>query len=263
MQILMLSRFYYPHVGGVEKHIHEISKRLIKKGHKIHIIKTSYPKIKFIGLLVVWFQLFKQIGLIRKSDIVHIHDVFIWYLPFRFLFPRKKVFITHHGGQAVYPILKKEIIMKRLASKLSNGTICIGRFIPKHFKVSCDAISYGAVQIPNAGKKENRIVWLGRLEEETGVLKVLEEMKKYNNYKIDFCGDGPLKKECKKAGTVHGFVDPGPFLKKAKICYPVGYLSALEAMANKCKIKVVWNNKLKKDYWQMTPFYRFIKDEDI
>ncbi len=123
MQILMLSRFYFPHVGGVEKHIHEISKRLTKKGHKIEVIRVNYPKIKFIGLFVIWFQFIKQIRLIRKSDIVHIHDVFIWYLPFRLLFPRKKVFITHHGGQAVFPIPIKEIFIKRLASKLSNGTI--------------------------------------------------------------------------------------------------------------------------------------------
>ena len=27
-------------------------------------------------------------------------------------------------------------------------------------------------------------------------------------------------------------------------------------------IKVVWNNKLKKDYWQLTPFYKYIKSED-
>lgn len=279
----MISNFYDPRIGGVEKHIEEISKRLTNKNFKIiiltekhspelkseekkggiRIFRIKYPKIKFFGLSIIWINLLKNLGEIRKSNIVHIHDVFVWYFPFRFLFPNKKIFITHHGGQAKYPIPKKEIFFKRLASRLSSGTICVGGFIPIHFGLKCNSVIYGATKLKKTSKKEKRIVWVGRLEEETGIKKALKEMKKMKNYRIDFCGDGPLRNECEKAGTVHGFTDPLPFLKKAKICYPVGYLSCLEAMANKCEVRVVWENKLKKDYWQMTPFYKYIKNKDV
>ncbi len=285
MKVVFFTNFYYPHIGGVEKHVEKVGGQLIKKGYKLQIVtskhesklkskefykgvkihRINYPKVKYIGLLSVWLWLLKNISLIKESDIVHIHDVFIWYLPFRFLFPRKKVFITHHGGQAIYPVSKKEIFMKQLATKLSSGTICIGKFISKYYNLSSDVISYGAVNIPKTRKKEKKVVWVGRLEKETGILKALKEMKKYKRkgYKIDFCGDGPLKKECEKVGSVHGYVNPMPFLAKAKVCFPVGYLSALEGMASKCKIKVVWNNKLKEDYWKLTPFWKYIKNEDI
>ena len=281
----MISSFYYPHVGGVEKHVKGIceifSTKKIKiklltskydsnlkskeKVDNVDVFRISYPKIKFIGLLSIWLQLLKNIQLIKESDIVHIHDVFIWFLPFRFIFPRKKVFITHHGGQARYPMSKKEIVLKRIASKLSSGTICIGKFIPKYFGVSSDIISYGAVDIPKLARKEKKVVWIGRLEKETGILKALEEMKKYKKlgYKINFCGDGPLRKECERVGKVHGYVDPTKLLSKAKVCFPVGYLSALEAFSNKCIVKVVWTNKLKKDYWQLTPFWKYIQNKDV
>ena len=94
-----------------------------------------------------------------------------------------------------------------------------------------------------------KIVFIGRLEEDTGVLKFLDWLDKNGGYRVDFCGDGLLRKECEKYGKVHGFCDPKPFLKKAKICVPGGYLSFIEARQMGCKIKVFTNNILKKDYW--------------
>jgi len=39
----MVTPYYPPHVGGIEYHVKNISKNLIKRGHKISIL-TSYPK---------------------------------------------------------------------------------------------------------------------------------------------------------------------------------------------------------------------------
>jgi len=125
MRILFFSRLFYPHIGGVETHLLNLSNELIKRGFdvviitsrfdktlssceekgKLKILRIDYPEIKFLGLFVIWFNLiFKHFNLINHADIIHIHDVFIWYLPFRLLFPRKdNVFITFHGYPS-YPL---------------------------------------------------------------------------------------------------------------------------------------------------------------
>lgn len=96
----------------------------------------------------------------------------------------------------------------------------------------------------------HKIVFIGRLEEDTGVLQFLEWLVTNGpGLKVDFVGDGQLRSECEKYGKVHGFVDPQPFLKKAKICVPGGYLSYIEAKQAGCEIMSFSNNPLKKDYW--------------
>lgn len=105
-------------------------------------------------------------------------------------------------------------------------------------------------------KIENLIVFVGRLEKDTGILEFLDWLEKNSKYKIEFCGDGPLRKECEKYGLVHGFTDPAPYYKKAEYCIPGGYLAALEGLTYGCKLKLFWNNKIKEDYWKMSPFVR-------
>lgn len=96
---------------------------------------------------------------------------------------------------------------------------------------------------------ESNVVFVGRLEKDTGILEFLKWLDKNPKYSVDFIGDGVFRKKCEKFGNVHGFTNPVPFMKKAKICVPGGYLSYIEAVQFGCKIKVFPNSSLKKDYW--------------
>lgn len=259
MNVLILSRRVWPEVGGVEKHIRETSKILTSKGFRLKIISEKdikYPKIKFIGILYIWFWFLKNIKLIQRSDIVHIHDVFIWYLPFRFIFPNKKVFITFHGWEGKYPIPIKNIIFKRIANKLVNGSIAVGHYIEKWYGIKADYVTYGGTNLikSKTKKEKNSIVFVGRLEKDTGIIKLFNFLNKNPKYKVEFCGDGTLRSECGKYGIVHGFCDPGKYYKKASIVFASGYLTALEALSYDCKLMVGWDNPLKRDYWQLSPF---------
>ncbi len=256
MKILFLARHKLPHVGGVERHIERITKSLRKRRHKIIIVSKEnikYPHVKFLGLFYIWFWLFKNRGLIEQSNIIHCHDVFIWYLPFRFIYPSKPVYTTFHGWEGIYPIPLKNILIKRLSAYLSWGNICVGKYIEKYYGIRADIITYGGIEKTGnlrIEKIKNLIVYVGRLEKDTGVPQFLKWLKGNKKHKIDFCGDGSLRKECEKYGVVHGFVDPKPFLARAEHCVPGGYLSYIEAKSYECKIKVFWNNPLKKDYWR-------------
>ncbi len=284
MRILFLSHYFFPHIGGVEKHVLFLSKELVKKGHSvtiltekfdpklkstvtvngIKIIRFDYPRRKFAGLFFIWLFIWGKRSLFMKSEVIHIHDVFVWYLPFKFLFPNKKIYTTIHGYEPENPFSWFSVFQKKVAIKLSSGTIGVGKFLEKYMGVKFDAIIYGGTNIPKEEKKEkNKIVFIGRLSKDTGVLKFLEFLKINKKFKAVFVGDGELRNKCEKYGKVYGFVDPEKFLRKAEYAVPGGYLSLLEAIAGRCKIKVFWDSKLKKDYWQMSPMYKFILNGDL
>lgn len=289
MKIVFLSPYFYPHVGGVEKHAYVLAERLMKKGHSVVVITKKHdkklksyeehdairiyrfnqPRIKYIGLLFTWIWMLLHINLVLKSDIIHCHDVFIWYLPFRFLIPKKSVFTTFHGWEGRYPIPFINIIHKKIAAKFSTRTLGIGKFISKYYKVKIDNISYGAVITPKVDKNKirNQIVYVGRLDPDTGLLiflTVLDLLKQVKDirFSVDFCGDGILKSQCIKYGKVHGFVDPTPFLSKARFCFASGYLTILESLANKCVVLTGYDNDLKKDYYLDTPFSGWINSSN-
>ncbi len=274
MKILFFSRFYYPHVGGVEKHITEISQELVKKGHKVTIITTKYsndlvdteiknsakiirfnqPGIKYLGIINTWIWLFKNRSFIKESDIVHIHDVFIWYWPFKIICPRKKVYVTNHGQWGNYPISFSDNLQKKISSYLSSGVISIGEYIDKNYGIQSDIISYGATSSLYSNElKKDVILYVGRLDKNVPILSSLKSFRKSKS-KIIFCGDGKLKDECAKYGEVLGFVDPKPYYKKAKYVFASGYLTILEALSNKCLVFMTYQNPLQKDYYELTPF---------
>lgn len=255
MNILFLSRYKWPHVGGVEKHVGEVSSSLSSRGNKLTTIsekEIKYPHIKILGLFYIWSWLFKSRDLIKRSDIVHCHDVFIWYLPFRFFYPNKPVYTTFHGWEGIFPIPIKNILLKRLAAKLSRGNICVGHYIEKYYGIKANLITYGGAKKINnkrVKKEKDLITFIGRLEKDTGVNEFMKWLNKNKKYTVNFVGDGSLGKECEKYGKVLGFIDPAPLLIKSEICVPGGYLGYIEAKSYGCKIMTFYNNQLKKDYW--------------
>ena len=158
-KVLLLARLYLPHIGGVEKHIEKISEKLSKK-YNISLITHKYdPRLKDFEIIkgvsvyrlpnvekfAVWRWLFFHLSLLKSADIIHIHDVFYWYLPFRLLFPFKKVFMTFHGYEGADAPNWKQIFWHRLAALLTQGNICIGGFHQKYYGVKPTFVSYGAV----------------------------------------------------------------------------------------------------------------------
>ena len=292
MIILFLARLFYPHIGGVEKHVMEISKRLVARGHKVIVITEELPGVSLPkketpknGIEIyripvvpegrskkfrIWLWLFKNKHVIKKSDVVHCHDVFFWYLPFRFLYPRKPVFTTFHGYES-YPITKKAIIIRKISEKLSLGNICIGDFIKKWYGTNPDFVSYGAVDTKALplirGSKRGLIkqsaVFVGRLDNQTGILTYNETFKelrkKYPKFEFLIVGDGPSKDLIDKQAKVIGFQkDPEKYFKDHRFAFVSRYLSILEAMAAKRVVFAVYDNQVKEDYLKMAPFAKFI-----
>ena len=308
MTILFLSRLFYPHIGGVEKHVLEVGKRLVEMGHKVIVITEKYQsegegakvmgeidgieihridfgekilpfdwfRVKF-KKFQIWWWLWQHKELIEKADIVHCHDVFFWYLPFRFLFSKKPVYTTFHGYEGNNLPSKKAIFMHKLAEKLSNGNICVGDYIKKWYRTTSDYVTYGGVDVhlggaevvassPSEvlkGQAKLRILFIGRLEKDTGVhiyLKVLDILKqKEIKFKFEACGDGTLRRIVMKYGKVYGFVkDVSKYIDRSDFVFTSSYLSIFEAISRGKIVFSVFENKLKEDYLKLSPFAKWI-----
>lgn len=83
---------------------------------------------------------------------------------------------------------------------------------------------------------------------------------------LDVYGDGALKSESIKYSKAHklsvnfkGFVvNASDFIKDYEYIFCSRYLGMLEGMALQKPIFAVYNNEIKKDYLQMTPFAKYI-----
>jgi glycosyltransferase involved in cell wall biosynthesis len=280
-KILIITPSFFPNLGGVERHVLETTNYLVRKKYSIKIIteqkndsnyfekksgfeiyRFSYPKKKFLGLLTIWWKIFKRYyKFIKEADVIHIHDIFVWYLPFRLIFWRKPVVTTFHGWEGVFPLPQKNKLWRRLGVWLSNKTIAVGKYLEKYYSFKADLIIYGGVHVPkNRFEKEQLLLYVGRLNYDTGLPILLRSLRD-NPWKgkVVFCGDGVLKDQASMFGEVVGFRNPIPYLKKAKIVFAGGYLSILEAFAYRCLVIAAYGNPLKRDYFSLSPMGRFIQ----
>ncbi len=285
MKVLFLTRRFYPEIGGVEKHVLEVSKRLVARGHNITVVAENYHsvdqsdtqyikskqpvkstriayfernKIRIHRLNVgadnrfkkfrIWLGMLGITREIRDADIVHCHDVFFWYLPFRFLFPGKKVFTTFHGYEG-FPVTKKEIIIRKISELLSHGTISVGSFIKKWYGANSDYVIYGGVDVPRKTKKISapKAICFERLGDKTSISTYLKAAAliraKIPNFSLELVNNDPIV-------TKH--------LIEFRYSFVSGYLSILESLAAKKMVFAVYDNPLKKDYLEITPFKSFI-----
>lgn len=288
MNILFFSRLFYPHIGGVEKHVLEISKILIEKGHKIVVVTELYDKrldsketvegIKIYRIpnlkegwfkkIKIWKWLLTHKDLIMSADVIHCHDVFFWYFPFIFLFPKKSIYTTFHGYEG-YPISKKNILIRRISERLSKGSIGIGSFMNKWYGTKPDYVTYGGVNIANMKyeiskiKNKDSALFIGRLDEQTGIQTYVNAIrlirKKIPGFELLVVGDGKFKKNIKKDIQVLGFQEsPEKYFDRYRFAFVSRYLSIFEAMASKRLVFSVYDNPLKRDYLQMAPFSKLI-----
>ncbi len=286
MTILFFTRLFYPHTGGVETHALEIGKFLVKDGHTVIVVTEnhSWPVIDSVeGIKVyrmpvgkdnwfkkfrIWSWLWKHRKLIKKADVIHCHDVFFWYLPFRFLFPTKPVYTTFHGHEMKFPPAKKAIIVRKMSEKLSWGNICVGKYLQKWYGTKPTLVTDGAI----VARKEShvktiqgkiQIVFIGRLDPDTGIstyLHMLDLLKsKHRDFSFEVCGDGSLREDAEQYGRVHGFVqNVTDFISRADIVFASSQLSIMEALLGKRIVFAAYDNELKKDLLSLAHFGKWI-----
>lgn len=229
-------------------------------------IPSKFKKFK------IWYLLYRHRHLFKDADIVHCHDVFIWYLPFRFFYFNKKVFTTFHGYETHFPPHPNAIKVRQLSKHLSYGTINVGDFIKKWYGTIPDYVVYGGVkevsstkyQVSSIKKFEKlKILIVGRLEKDIGVQVYKDTLRKLKQKGIKFsltvCGDGTYRQDFEKYGTVVGFSsERNKYMKAADVIFASSYLSMLESLSFGKSVFAAYTNPLKHDYLRMSPFNTYI-----
>jgi len=292
MNILMLAWLFWPHVGGVERHVEQVGRILVERGHRVKVTTVRHDhglplEEKHRGIEIYRYPkqrldrwerkrvarwLFAHRHLVRWADIVHCHDFYTfnyWYSPLLLRYPLKPVYLTFHGFEESFPLWRKDVMMRRLDTHLTRGNISIGEFIPKWYRTRYTYISYGGVEVPSEVSPlpdGDRALFVGRLAPDTGVLlyiKALVHLRREYGLQLplDICGDGPLRRTIGDTASrhdldvvFHGFVRyPERYLAGTKYAFTSSYLAILEAMAWRRPVFAVYQNPLKRDYLLLMP----------
>ena len=220
MKIAMIGQKGIPaESGGIEKHVEEIAKRLVRDGHEVTVYcrphyslyeSNEYQGIKLIHkhsfnskhLDAITHTLICSLDTCFKSyDIVHYHAIGPATLSFIPRLAGKKVVVTVHGldwQRAKWGLLAKLYLKmgERASAFIPNHTIVVSRVLKSYYKkkygVETSAITNG-VSIPeilpaqmirklglNKGKY---VLFLARLVPEKGCHHLLEAWKKIDSDK--------------------------------------------------------------------------------
>lgn len=280
MNIVMIARLFWPHGGGVETHVYKLSQKLIADGHSVTVVteqfgeklplEETYDGITIARLpfsflrdkLATWQWMWQQRRLFLEAEVVHVHDVFWWYLPLRLFFWKQPVHTTFHGYEGVEPPKWKAVVHRKVVEWLSRKTICVGDFMRKWYTAKPDAVTYGAadwLELVNPEKegKPKTAVYFGRLAADAGVMSYVRAMERLGSeWKLDVYGDGPQRHEIEhymRAHTVNVQISPwndqmSIIIGNYRYAFVSRYLAMIEAMQAKRLVVAVYNNEIKRDY---------------
>jgi glycosyltransferase involved in cell wall biosynthesis len=300
LKVVHLTRSYWPNVGGVETHLFHLIPELTKDNIKQAIIteqtnlpipdqeKNSKILVKRIATLnhqsswkyklLIWLGIAKNFNLLFDADVIHIHDVFWWLLPFWLILKMagKRMYITFHGYEGDDKPSAKQIFWHRFAGNLTAGNICVGDFHQKWYGVKPTYVTYGAVSHPIGRQqlsKSFQLIHVGRLAHDNGILEYLQAIKILSGQGIsvhlDSYGNGPLLQTCqnyvkkhKLNVTFHGWIQPSEiYYQKYNLAFVSRYLAILESLAAGVPVIAHYNNQIKHDYLQLSPFAKWITIE--
>lgn len=288
-KVLFVTPSYYPSLGGVEKHVNKISQSLLSRVNVeiltictdsnlscnevidgVIVKRKKIIKARGINMLILPLFSLRNVRYFLKQDIIHAHDWLMFYyiiLPILPLLKLKgiKIHITFHGWEGVFPPKRKAIFFRWIAELCTNKSIAIGEFIPKWYRmIKKPIIIYGGcsdeIQI-DSYKDSNLFIFVGRLENDSGIKYALEHFLKLQRSNEDFrlvvLGDGSLLRNLQlnfdDEQTIEFLGNKNSrvvtdFMRRAQFCYTSGYLGIIEAMFARCQVISSFSNDLKKDY---------------
>ena len=155
MNILIFAAYYHPHIGGYERNIHEMAKRLVQKGHKVAVVTCGKGdwSIDYEGIFIHrleyydmlnntfpvpkfnWFnsETMRYMMAEIKWDVVSTQTRFFIISLFGCLFAKiKHIPLVHTERGTCHSVVSNPIV--RLLSRMYDHTI--GSYIVRSAKVN-------------------------------------------------------------------------------------------------------------------------------
>ncbi len=235
MKILMVSPSYYPNIGGIEKHVQEVSERLVKKHHEVIVLCVdstlkNIKEEKINGVNVIRCPGFAPKGNYHVSkvlynkikeldyDIMHCHGYNSATTPLAILANNKECIVTFHsGGMGLWinNFLHLPYIMLMFFIKHNiNKFICVSNFEKRRFSrklcikedkimVIENGLDFNEFKNLNRIKSDkNLIISVGRLSKYKGFQHVIrgfaEAYKENKSLRLEILGKGDYEDNLKK-----------------------------------------------------------------
>ncbi len=259
MKIVQVCPRYYPHIGGVETHVKELSEILVKMGNEVEVVCTysSYrlPKKEIINGVKItrfWalapeeaYYLSPEMYFYLKDlkyDVMHAHSYHSFPALFAAFAKKKRFIFTPHTFGFPKGLIKKSLhtIYKPVGSyifKSADKIISTAQFeknwLIKTFKIPESKLSYiplpiNLVDTPdkNHDRTITKIAYFGRLSREKNIKVLISAFKiikqQRNNCSLFIAGDGPLRKNLEDFGKTVGDVNFLGRLSNAEMNYFLG-----------------------------------------
>ena len=223
LKVLMVTPRYFPYMGGIETHVHEVGRRLVGSGVNVTLLTTAPPTSHFSlpreemieGMHVIrvpaWltqndYYLAPEIySIIRREhwDLVHCQGCHTFVPPLAMLAAKKAkipYIVTFHGTgghSSRFRIRMRSTQWKLLHPLLANASKLIGvshfeadyfshllRLPAVHFSVIPNGVSLpSATHLPSRTSNQSLIVSVGRLERFKGHQHLITALPKIREWR--------------------------------------------------------------------------------
>lgn len=226
-KVTHITRYAYPHIGGIEAVISQINESLPNEQFEKEVLCCSntdkssvedgvkYNRCKYLFEFAANTISPEFIWKLSRvdTDIIHYHMPFIFAVIAHFIArPKyKKMYITYHGAIVGYDEVMKPFwgIYKyfyKIADKIHvlSPTVIDSDSILLNNKEKCEVIPFGidtnieydkeeVKKIKEKYKNKKIILAIGRLVNFKGFQYIIDAMKQVKNAVLFIIGDGPLK----------------------------------------------------------------------
>ena len=233
MRVALVSEFYYPHLGGVTEHVHNLALQFRAAGHEVLVVTSHMrgpthdaPWVHRIGRSRIIFSngSFARIttgrhlearleALLREArvDLVHVHGGLA--PTFGLVAPRAAsrlgvpVVATFHSWfprSRLYRVFRRPLqrLLDRHAAAIAVSEPVV-EAMSRYFTARWDIIPNGVDVCefhpePNGNGHAPRLLFLGRLDPRNGLGTALDAMpsilSKHPDARLVVAGDGPLRR---------------------------------------------------------------------
>ena len=234
MHIVHLTPNFYPEIGGIETYVYELSRRMVKKGHKVSVVTSNklrdgkklkkFEKVDGINVYRVHFNLVMRYNFSTEAvrslsklnyDVLHIHSIGYYTDIISLLkrIKRNKIVVSTHGGifHTGHMKLVKNVYFNyfaRGALKYADRIIATSLKDFKLFSRICNVhkmkliypgVNWKILSKLQRGKVKNCLLYVGRFAENKRlerILHVVAKLKKeINDVKLLLVGKDWGEKE--------------------------------------------------------------------
>ncbi len=234
MKVIQVTPRYYPDIGGIETHVREICRRLVRRKLELLVVTTdpsnNLKKDEIIdGINVTRLNTFAPYDSFyfspgiysfvkkNKCDIIHVHGYHVLSSLFAAMSKtdRNKLIFTPHyhgvGHTFFRNILNK--LYKPVGAMIFNKAgrvVCVSKYEMNLIKNDFNIPDNKIVVIPNGidpvefegikaiAKEQKTLLYIGRLEEYKGIHYIIKALSQLPDYRLEIIGRGVYKNELRR-----------------------------------------------------------------